>query len=258
VSLAEKRRSELGSSRYASAKFATLGMTPTHLASLSAAVGENVAGRPGGAVSLAVGMAQIFSGLPGTAGLMSYWYHFAIMFEALFILTTIDAGTRVARFIVQEFAGRMYTPLGRAASLPSSIFSTLAVVLAWGYFLYAGSIETIWPMFGIANQLLATVGLAIVTIVLVNMGRARYVWVTVLPMTFVAVTTISAGILSVQDNFWPMTASPIGSVRVQGYVNSILTVIMIGCVATIVVAAGRQWLQVRNGATARAAAAERA
>jgi carbon starvation protein len=228
-------------------KFATLGIPEVNLAALSAAVGENVEGRPGGAVSLAVGMAQVFTGLPGMGGLMSYWYHFAIMFEALFILTTIDAGTRVARFILQEFAGRVYEPLGRQASVPAAMLSTLVIVLAWGYFLYAGSIETIWPMFGIANQLLATVGLAIATIVLVNLGRTRYIWVTVCPMAFVAVTTVTAGILSIRDNFWPMTSSPEPAVRMQGFTNSTLTVIMLVCVATILVAAGRRWLQARNG-----------
>ena len=122
---------------------------------LEAAVGETVAGRTGGAVSLAVGIAQIFSGLPGMRGLMDYWYHFAIMFEALFILTTIDTGTRVARFLVQEFLGQFYAPMARQDWLPGSIVSTLLVVCAWGYFIWTGSISTIWPMFGIANQLLA-------------------------------------------------------------------------------------------------------
>jgi carbon starvation protein len=239
-------------------KFATLGIPEVNLAALSAAVGENVEGRPGGAVSLAVGMAQVFTGLPGMGGLMSYWYHFAIMFEALFILTTIDAGTRVARFILQEFAGRVYEPLGRQASVPASILSTLVIVLAWGYFLYAGSIETIWPMFGIANQLLATVGLAIATIVLVNLGRTRYVWVTICPMAFVAVTTVTAGILSIRDNFWPMTSSPEPATRLQGFTNSTLTVIMLVCVATILVAAGRRWLQARAGVVMPAVASDEA
>jgi carbon starvation protein len=242
----------------AAPRFETLGIPAVNLAALSAAVGEDVAARPGGAVSLAVGMAQIFSGLPGMAGLMSYWYHFAIMFEALFILTTIDAGTRVARFILQEFAGRLYAPLGRPASMPASVVSTLAVVLAWGYFLYAGSIETIWPMFGIANQLLATVGLAVATIVLVNLGRTRYVWVTLCPMVFVAVTTVTAGLLSVRDNFWPITSSPVAAVRLQGYTNTILTLVMLFCVATILVAAARQWLRARNGVMVRRVAPDEA
>jgi carbon starvation protein len=222
-------------------RFASLGIPEVNLAMLSQQVGENVAGRPGGAVSLAVGMAQIFTALPGMSGLMSYWYHFAIMFEALFILTTIDAGTRVARFILQEFAGRFYAPLGRHDSIAAAGFATLAVVVAWGYFIYAGSISTIWPMFGIANQLLATVALAITTIVLVNAGRQQYAWVTIVPMVFVATTTISAGVLSVRDSFWPMAVGPDPALRVQGFVNSILTVVMIACVGIILLAAAMRW-----------------
>jgi carbon starvation protein len=229
-------------------KFAQLGIPEVNLAMLSQQVGENVEGRPGGAVSLAVGMAQIFSALPGMRGLMSYWYHFAIMFEALFILTTIDAGTRVARYILQEFAGRFYAPLARQDSIPASFVATLIVVVAWGYFISAGSIQTIWPMFGIANQLLATAALSIATTVLVNAGRARYAWVTFVPMAFVATTTISAGVLSVRDIFWPMATGPDPSVRVQGFVNTSLTVVMLVCVGVILAAAARRWLTTGNRA----------
>jgi carbon starvation protein len=236
-------------------RLATLGVEPVNLALLEAEVGERVAGRPGGAVSLAVGMAQIFTALPGMAGLMAYWYHFAIMFEALFILTTIDAGTRVARFILQEFAGRFYAPLGRADALGASAVATGLVVGAWGYFLYTGSIDTIWPMFGIANQLLASVGLAIVAVVLVNLGRTRYVWVVLLPLGFVATSTISAGVLSIRDTFWPMALGADPARRLQGYVNTVLTLIMLACVATIVIAAARRWLHARSAAGARPAPA---
>ncbi|MBI4476040.1 MAG: carbon starvation protein A [Acidobacteria bacterium] len=239
----------------ASDRFATLGMPEVNLGILSAQVGENVAGRPGGAVSLAVGMAEIFSALPGMRGLMSYWYHFAIMFEALFILTTIDAGTRVARFILQEFAGRFYAPMGRPESLPAAATATFLVVFCWSYFIYAGSIDTIWPMFGIANQLLATVALAIGTIVLVNAGRANVAWVTIVPMGFVATTTIWAGVLSVRDNFWPMAIGLDPDVRVQGYVNSALTILMLGCVVVILTAAGRQWGRTRAAVRAPAVGA---
>ena len=142
-------------------KFAALGMTPQNLEFLSREVGESIAGRPGGAVSLAVGFAQIFSGIPGMAGLMSYWYHFAIMFEALFILTTIDTGTRVARFLVQEFGGRAWKRFEITNWLPGTLISTGLVVMAWAYFIWTGSISTIWPMFGTANQLLAGVALAV-------------------------------------------------------------------------------------------------
>ena len=110
--------------------------------------------------------------------LLDYWYHFAIMFEALFILTTIDAGTRVARFLVGEFLGRAYAPFARHDWMPGAMVSTALVVAAWAYFIWAGSISTIWPMFGIANQLLASVALAVGTTVIINAGRARYAWVT--------------------------------------------------------------------------------
>jgi len=143
--------------------FANLNIPLVNLHALEQAVGETVVGRTGGAVSLAVGMAQIFSALPGMRGLMDYWYHFAIMFEALFILTTIDAGTRVARFLVQEFFGRFYKPFARQDWMPGTVISTTLVVLPWAYFIWTGSIATIWPMFGISNQLLAAVALAIGT-----------------------------------------------------------------------------------------------
>src|SRR5262249_22215230 len=158
----------------------------------------------GGAVSLALGMAQIFAALPGMRHLLDYWYHFAIMFEALFILTTIDAGARVARFLVGEFIRRAYAPVARPAGVPRPLRSTFLVVGAWAYFIWAGSISTIWPMFGVANQLLASVALAVGTTVIINAGRARYAWVTLVPLAFVSVTTLSAGALSVRDNFYPM------------------------------------------------------
>jgi len=158
-----------------------------------------VAGRPGGAVSLAVGMAQIFSGLPGMRGLMAYWYHFAIMFEALFILTTIDAGTRIARYLFQETLGTVYAPFGRADWLPGALLATGIVTVGWAALVWEGGIRTIWPMFGIANQLLAVLALAIVTTWLVNTGRGRYAWVTIPPMLFVTTTTLSAGTIMARD-----------------------------------------------------------
>jgi carbon starvation protein len=220
--------------------FAELGMAPVNLPWLEAEVGEAVAGRTGGAVSLAVGMAQVFSALPGMSRWMDYWYHFAIMFEALFILTTIDAGTRVGRFLVQEFLGRAHAPFARADWIPGSVLATLIVVGGWSYFIATGSIDTIWPMFGIANQLLASVALAIGTIVIVNAGRARYAWVTLVPLGWVATNTLTAGFLSVRDNFWPMAVGPDPSRQLQGYVNSICTVTMMACVLVILVAAARR------------------
>lgn len=223
-------------------KFAALGMNPVNLEMLSREVGETVAGRPGGAVSLAVGFAQIFSAIPGMAGLMSYWYHFAIMFEALFILTTIDAGTRVARFLVQEFVGRAWKKFDRTNWLPGSLISTGLVVFGWAYFIWTGNISTIWPMFGTANQLLAAVALAVSTTAIINAGKARYAWVTVVPMLFVATTTLAAGWLNIVDNFLPLTANP--ATATQAYVNSILTAIMMVCAIIVLVEAFRRWYRV--------------
>jgi len=221
------------------AKFATLGMSTVHLGEFSRQVGENLAGRTGGAVSLAIGMAQIFSGLRGLQGLLSYWYHFAIMFEALFILTTIDTGTRVARFLVQEFLGKVYRPLERTDWLPGTVLSSLLVVSAWAYFIWTGSITTIWPMFGISNQLLASIALCVGTTVIVNSGRARYAWITLLPLAFVATTTLTAGWRSVCDNFLPLARE--GGQPFQGYLNASLTLVMMACVLTILADSIRRW-----------------
>jgi carbon starvation protein len=227
--------------------FATLGIPAVNLPELEAAVGETVGGRPGGAVSLAVGIAQIFTGLPGMRGLMDYWYHFAIMFEALFILTTIDTGTRVARFLVQEFLGQFYAPMARQEWMPGAIFSTLLVVFGWGYFIWTGSISTIWPMFGIANQLLAALALAVATTIIINTGKARYVWVTLLPLAFVSITTLTAGVLSVRDNFWPMAVGPDVTLNFQGWLNTSLTIVMMLCVIVILANAIWKWTQVLSG-----------
>jgi carbon starvation protein len=229
--------------------FAGLGIPIVELHQLETAVGEQVAGRPGGAVSLAVGMAQIFTAIPGMRGLMDYWYHFAIMFEALFILTTVDAGTRVARFLVQEFLGRFYKPFERHDWVPGATISTALVVSAWGYFIWTGNISTIWPMFGIANQLLAAVALAIGTTIIINLGRAKYAWVTLTPLVFVAITTLTAGYLSVRDNFWPMAVGPNPALNFQGYLNSGLTVMMMIMVVIILAAAARKWMMVLSGRT---------
>jgi carbon starvation protein len=227
--------------------FATLGMSVTNLPALEAAVQETVAGRTGGAVSLAIGMAQIFVGLPGMRHLLDYWYHFAIMFEALFILTTIDAGTRVARFLVGEFLGLAYPPFARHDWIPGAMASTAIVVGAWAYFIWAGSISTIWPMFGIANQLLASVALAVGTTVIINAGRVRYAWVTILPLAFVSVTTLTAGAFSVRDNFYPMAIGPDPARHFQGYLNSIVTIVMMVCVLVILASAVMRCVKVLNG-----------
>ena len=212
-------------------RFAALGMHVSELPDLSRAVGEEVAGRTGGAVSLAVGMAHVFANIPGLRGLMAYWYHFAIMFEALFILTTIDAGTRVARFLLQEFLGRFYRPMERTDWLPGAVLSSLLIVGAWGYFIHTGTISTIWPMFGIANQLLAAMALSIGTTVIIRSGKARYAWVTLVPLAFVATTTLTAGWLSITDIFLPNArAAATAALRFQNYLNATLTVIMMACI----------------------------
>lgn len=170
---------------------AAMGFPVSRVQDLSRLVEVDVAGRPGGAVSLAVGMASIFSGLPGMAHLMAYWYQFALLFEALFILTTIDAGTRVARYLVQEMGGRIYQPLRRISWWPGVLASSALVVGAWGYLIGTGSISTIWPMFGAANQLLGTLALCIGTTVLIKMQKARYLWITIGPMLFVGAITLT-------------------------------------------------------------------
>ncbi|HLB05869.1 MAG TPA: carbon starvation CstA family protein [Thermodesulfobacteriota bacterium] len=173
-------------------KLAEMGFPVSRIAELSQAVGTDVAGRPGGAVSLAVGMASIFSSLPGMKGLMPYWYNFALMFEALFILTTVDTGTRVARFILQELGSYAYKPLGKTDWIPGTIFTSLLVVGSWGYLIYSGSISTIWPMFGVANQLLAAIAFCVGTTIIIKMNKLKYAWVTFIPMLFMFVTTLTA------------------------------------------------------------------
>ena len=228
-------------------KFAALGLVPVNLPGLAREVGEQVAGRTGGAVSLAIGMAQVFSSLPGMRGLMSYWYPFAIMFEALFILTTIDTGTRVARFIAQEFLGKLYQPFERTGWMPGTLISSALVVAAWSYFILTGSISTIWPMFGIANQLLAVIALCVGTTVLINMGKARYAWVTLLPMVFVSVTTLTAGWQSLWQNFLPLAAQP-GKFFI-GTLNALLTAFMMGCTALMLGLSVLRWVSRRPGSS---------
>jgi carbon starvation protein len=170
--------------------------TMTHLAQM---VGEKtLLNRTGGAPSLAVGMAQIFSNTIGGERLLSIWYHFAIMFEALFVLTVLDGGTRVGRFMVQELGGRIWKPFARTSWMPGVFISSAVIVGAWGYFLYQGVIDplgginSLWPLFGIANQLLAAVALSVATTILLKMGRMRWIWVTLAPMAWIVTITMTA------------------------------------------------------------------
>jgi carbon starvation protein len=165
---------------------------------LAQAMGEHTLfARTGGAPSLAVGMASIFGSSFGRS-LAALWYHFAIMFEVVFILTTLDAGTRVGRFMLQDLLGHLWTPLGRTSWYPSVLFASTLLVAAWGYFLYVGVIDPnggvniLWPLFGIANQMLAAIALSVATGILIKSGRARYVLVTLAPLTWLAIVTTSA------------------------------------------------------------------
>ncbi len=186
--------------------------------------GESLRGRTGGAVTLAVGMSQIFhqatqrltGGSLDPTSVIKYWYHFAIMFEALFILTTIDTGTRIARFLLQETLGRIYKPMERVDWLPGAVLSTAVVTAGWGLLIATGSIDTIWPMFGIANQMLAVIALAVVTTWLINNGRRRYAPLTICPMLFVIASTVTAGVQLSSGAFGP---SLLAAMQTHDYAN---------------------------------------
>jgi carbon starvation protein len=218
-----------------------MGFYTSDLKNLANAVGEKIAGRTGGAVSLAVGMAHIFSAIPGLRSLMSYWYHFAIMFEALFILTTIDAGTRIARFVLQETIGKVYKPFGRTNWLPGNLISSLIIVFTWGYFIYTGTVTTIWPMFGTANQLLAAIALAIGTSYIINTGKIKYAFVTIIPMLFITAVTFTAGFENISNIYFPELLA--GKTEVLGIVNIGLTVLIMVCAMIIFTDAVPKWIK---------------
>lgn len=192
--------------------FKKLNMNVAELPALSQLVGLNVAHRPGGAISLAVGMAHVFSSIgEGLRHTMKYWFQFIIMFEALFILTTIDAGTRVARYILQDVLGYVYKPLGKKDWIPGAVATSACVSLAWGYLLYTGDVSSIWPMFGATNQTLSALALAIGTTIILRIGRKKtYALITFIPCILITVTTFAAGIMNIKTylakgqmvNFW--------------------------------------------------------
>ncbi len=224
--------------------------------------GEALRGRTGGAVTLAVSMAFVlkdathtivdsFGWLGGRAadlpvdGIIKYWFHFAIMFEALFILTTIDTGTRIARFLLQEAMGGIHPKWGQPDWIPGAVLATLAVTAGWGGLVATGSIDTIWPMFGIANQLLAVIALTLVTTLLVNTGRGRYAPITLVPMAFVTATTLTAAAEMIGTRFPAMIAD--GHV-IKGTLNIVLTLFVVVCVSLLLVMAVSRWMAIWAGA----------
>ena len=222
------------------AVFANLGLHTVDLPRLSMETSENLFGRTGGGVSLAIGMAHIFRGLPYMDKLVGYWYHYAILFEALFILSTVDAGTRAARYVLQELLGKAYKPLGNTKSVPGMLIASVLVVVSWGYLIYTGSISTIWPLFGVGNQLLATIALAVTTTFLINNGKQRYAWTTAIPMVFVGVTTLVAAVLSITTIFWPL-AHVRGS-ELQGYLDAaLMSLFVLGVILVVSAAMRRCW-----------------
>jgi carbon starvation protein len=227
------------------ADFARLGVPVTDLPRLAASSNERIAARTGGGVSLAVGMARIFAGLPfarGLGDLIAYWYHFAIMFEALFILTTIDTGTRVGRFLVQEFLGKLVKPLGRSDSIPAGVLATFLVVGGWTAFLLTGTVQTIWPMFGIANQLLAVIALSVGTTWILRERGPRPALITFLPLCFLGTTTITAGVQGILRIYLPLARNPDPQRALQGWSSTAFTVVLLVCVAFVLTAAVRRWV----------------
>jgi carbon starvation protein len=235
-------------------------VTPADMAALAASVGEKtMVGRAGGAPTFALGMAQMLAGVFRSRAALSVWYHFAIMFEALFILTTIDAGTRVGRFLVQDLLGLVWKPLGDTRSFAGNVGATALFVGAWGWFLYQGvvdplgGINSLWPIFGIANQLLAVIALALGTTVLIKMGRARYAWVTLLPLSWLLAVTMTAGwmkIFSPDPRLGFLSGAAAAASPRQAFnahVDAAVTAVFLILVAVVVLANARAWWQLLAG-----------
>ena len=237
-------------------------LRPEQMTELAKEMGEaSLLSRTGGAPSLAVGMASIMGGV-FTGGAVAIWYHFAILFEAVFILTTVDAGTRVGRFMLQELLGYVWKPMGRYSWYPSIIISSALVVLAWGYFLYQGVIDplgginTLWPLFGIANQLLAAVALCVTTTIIVKMGKLKHAWVTLLPLVWLAAATLTAGyqkvfspnptlgFLSHAQSLAGSTNPNAGRMIVNDYIDAALALFFMVVVLVVIAASAREWWQV--------------
>jgi carbon starvation protein len=236
---------------------------------LALAVGEQTLfNRTGGAPAFAVGMAHIFSHSIGGQALMAIWYHFAIMFEALFILTVLDAGTRVGRFMVQDALGHIWKPLGRTSWYPSILANSALIVGAWGYFLWQGvkdplgGINSLWPLFGISNQLLAAVALCVATTIIVKMGRARYAAVTLVPLLWLVAVTFTASYHKIWDVSSRIgflaharqlatspTAGTAGTARLifNDRLDAAVTGILIVMIAMILIESGLEWWRVLRG-----------
>lgn len=217
----------------APAAFEKLGMATVNLPELSTQVNETLQGRPGGAVSLAVGMAYVFSSIPFMKGLMAYWYHFVIMFEAVFILTAVDTGTRVGRFLLQEMIGKLIPKFLEKRWVPGIVITSFVFTSAWGYLVYTGDIKTIWPLFGMSNQLLASSALIICTTMLIRMGKARYLWVTAIPGLLMAFITMYAGYLNITTVYLPQGKTLL----------AVLSIVVMVLMAIVFVAAIRKWFE---------------
>jgi carbon starvation protein len=252
-------------------------LAPQTMTDLAHKVGEiTLLNRAGGAPSLAVGMAEIFSNTIGGDRLLSIWYHFAIMFEALFILTVLDAGTRVGRFMVQELGARVWKPFGRTSWMPGILLSSAIIVGMWGYFLYQGVIDplgginSLWPLFGIANQLLAAVALVVATTILLKMGRTKWIWVTMAPMAWIVIITMTAsyqklfdpnpriGFLSYVNVLTAQLAAgkiPAAKIAETQHVifnqrlDAVVTVVLAGMVAVLIIEALIQWYKLLSRRT---------
>jgi carbon starvation protein len=234
-------------------------VTEAGMHALAESVGEQTLfGRTGGATTFAVGMAQAFAQLLKSAHLMDVWYHFALMFEALFILTTIDAGTRVGRFLMQDLLGQVWRPLGVAGGTGSNVGASALFVGAWGWFLYQGvvdrqgGINALWPIFGIANQLLAVIALALGTTVLIKMGRARYAWVTLVPLVWLVAVTMSAGWMKLFDpdpriGFLAQAANATGRELLNCRVNMGVTAAFLVMVMLVLGSCVREWVLLLSG-----------
>ena len=212
-------------------KFAALGMSVVDLPTLEKEVAESLMHRPGGSVSLAVGMAHIFGQIPWMAHLMSYWYHFAIMFEAVFILTAVDAGTRVGRFFLQEMIGKVIPKFGDKNWWPGIVVTSFLFTGAWGYLVYTGDISSIWPLFGISNQLLASVTLLIGTTMLLRMNKTKYAWITAAPGIFMTFITFWAGIWLIMYQYIPT----------QKYLLASLSVLVMIMMGFVIIGTLRRW-----------------